>query len=223
MDLLLAVDLRSGLVVHGERGDRSRYRPLTWGLSPSADPERYVRHIGPRFLYIADLDRITGAGSHEREVASCSALVERAYVDRGRRDPSDYLHDPKIINIAATETSIADLSLYPGGYLSLDLKGGLVMPAGQQPVALLEKAGDWHFEGCIVLNIEVVGTGAGVPEELLVELRAAYDLPLLYGGGVAGPDDLDLISRIGLDGAIVATAVHRGRIPLDAVRRGTWC
>jgi len=46
---------------------------------------------------------------------------------------------------------------------------------------------------------------------------------LLYGGGVAGVDDIHLLSDIGFDGAIIATAVHRGTVPLDWIRRGCQC
>ncbi|HQJ87563.1 MAG TPA: HisA/HisF-related TIM barrel protein, partial [Methanoregulaceae archaeon] len=45
---------------------------------------------------------------------------------------------------------------------------------------------------------------------------------LFYGGGVRSTADLDLLRDAGFDGAIVATAVHRGCIPLDAIRSGRW-
>lgn len=223
MDLVLAMDLQSGLVVHGKRGLRSSYRPLTWGLSPSADPREYLLCLSPRFLYIADLDRISGRGSHEREIGICSSLVERCYVDRGCRTPEEYLEGPGITNIAATETSLAPLSRYHGGFLSIDVKDGRVIPSGDDPVRMMKEAGSWDFEGCILLNIGAVGTGEGIPEEMLSALREAFDRTLFYGGGVGSAGDLDLLSVLGFDGAIVATGVHRGTIPLDALRRGAWC
>ncbi|MDD1716530.1 MAG: nickel transporter [Methanolinea sp.] len=223
MDLVLAMDLRSGMVVHGMRGMRSTYRPLTWGLSPSADPREYLLCLSPRFLYIADLDRISGRGSHEREIRICSSLVERCYVDRGCRTPEDYLDGAGITNIAATETSQAPLSQYHGGFLSIDVKDGVVIPSGEDPGLVMKEACSWDFEGCILLNIGAVGTGEGIREENLSALRETYDRTLFYGGGVGSTTDLDRLSNLGFDGAIVATGVHRGRIPLDALRRGVWC
>jgi len=38
MELVLAMDLRRNLVVHGKSGLRATYKPLDWGLSPTAEP-----------------------------------------------------------------------------------------------------------------------------------------------------------------------------------------
>jgi phosphoribosylformimino-5-aminoimidazole carboxamide ribotide isomerase len=54
-------------------------------------------------------------------------------------------------------------------------------------------------------------------------LRSATAKYLLFGGGISGVRDLDLLASAGFDGAVVATAVHTGKIPIDAVRRGFWC
>ena len=127
MDLVLAMDLKEGSVVHGKRGDRAKYRPLTWGISPTADPAGYLAVMQPRFLYIADLDRIAGTGSHDAAIASCARRVECCYVDRGCRSPDDLLTGAHIVNVVGTETA-GDLSRYRGGMLSLDVRDGLVLP-----------------------------------------------------------------------------------------------
>lgn len=223
MDLILAVDLMGGRVVHGSSGKRDTYRPLTWGLSPTSDPEGYTLALSPRNLYVADLDCIMRTGDHTAQVIACSSLVDRCFLDRGCRSPADYLRKPGIIDIAGTETTHADLSEYPGGYVSLDIRDGRVIPSGGEPRDLLRSAVDWNFEGAIILNIGAVGTGAGISPASCGGLRDAYDKPLLYGGGVATPADLDTLSALGFDGAIVATAIHRGAIPLESLRRGIWC
>jgi len=222
MDLILAVDLKAGQVVHGSSGNRDTYRPLTWGLSPTADPEGYIRALSPRHLYIADLDRIMGIGDHRAEAIACSALVSTCYLDRGCHGPADYLNQRGIIDIAATETTRAELSSYPGGYVSLDVRNGCVIPSGEEPLILLRKARQWSFQGAILLNVGAVGTGGGVLSPSLAGFREAYEKPLLYGGGIANPGDLDRLAELGFDGAIVATALHQGAIPLEDIRRGRW-
>jgi phosphoribosylformimino-5-aminoimidazole carboxamide ribotide isomerase len=223
MQLILAMDLKSGTVVHGSGGERAGYRPLTWGAAPSAVPDAFVSHIRPRFLYIADLDRIERKGDHIREITACSRLVEQCYVDRGCRSPSDLLTIDRVVNVIGTETGGADLSVYTGGYLSIDVKGGHTIPSGEDPVRCLESAEDLGFGGCILLNISAVGTRSGVRGQRLGELRAAYHKPLLYGGGVATMDDIGALADAGFDGAIVATGIHTGAIPLDVIRRGSLC
>ncbi len=91
MKLFLAMDLRQNLVVHGKSGQRETYKPLDWGISPTAEPLGYLRAVRPRYLYIADLDRIEGTGSHDAVIRQCAQEVRCCYVDRGCRFPSDYL------------------------------------------------------------------------------------------------------------------------------------
>ncbi len=226
MELILALDLKGGLVVHGREGKRASYRPLTWGLAPSAEPHAYVSTLKPRFLYIADLDGIEGGRPQDDAVRRCASLVERCYLDRGCRTPAECDEIADVTPVVGTETaaaSIDGLAGYRGGYLSVDVRDGRVIPWGMDPVAVLERAAAMSFEGCIVLNIAAVGTQTGLSRERLARMRAAYTGRLLYGGGIAGTDDIALLADAGFDGAIVATAVHRGAIPLVWLQRGCPC
>lgn len=223
MDLILALDIMGGLVVHGKSGNRSSYAPLDWGISKSAEPLIYIRVIRPRHLYIADLDRIGGQPGNDYQVMAVAHFVDSCFVDRGCRSPEDCLPLPGTIAVIGTETAGADLSGYQGGFLSVDIRDGLVLPSGVRPEEVLKEASGLDLEGCIILNLGAVGTGGGVSGPDLSRLRACYPGRLLYGGGVASEQDLDRIMDAGFDGAIVTTAVHSGAIPLDAVREGTWC
>jgi phosphoribosylformimino-5-aminoimidazole carboxamide ribotide isomerase len=135
----------------------------------------------------------------------------------------DFLNGEHIVNIVGTETGGRNLSRYHGGFLSIDIKNDRVIPCGKTPSEVLASACRWDFDGCILLNVSAVGTGQGINRMALKKLRSAYDRPLYYGGGVATIADLEEISRSGFDGAIVSTAVHRGTIPVDWIRRGSCC
>ncbi|RXE55110.1 nickel transporter [Methanoculleus taiwanensis] len=226
MELILAVDLAGGQVVHGKKGERESYRPLTWGLAPSAEPVAYVSHIRPKFLYIADLDRIRGGRPHDDLVGKIAPLVERCYLDRGCRSPRECTEPGGVTSVIGTETAartIEGLAVYPGGFLSADIRDGRVIPWGIEPAAFLKEVRAMPFEGCILLNIGAVGTEGGLAEADLEEMRSCYPGRLFYGGGVAGPEDIYLLADLGFDGAIVATAVHRGSIPLAWIRSGKPC
>ncbi|NLB00999.1 MAG: nickel transporter [Methanomicrobiales archaeon] len=226
MELILAVDLAGGLVVHGKSGDRAGYRPLSWGISPSAEPEAYLSTLAPRYLYIADLDSLEGRTPQDDLVRRCATMVERCYLDRGCRSPADCTAVEGVTPIVGTETAataIEDLAAYRVGYLSIDIKGGRVLPWGIKPSEMLAQASAFSFEGCIILNISDVGTERGLLREDLEEMRACYPGRLLYGGGVAGVDDIHLLADTGFDGAIIATAVHRGTVPIEWLRRGSPC
>ncbi|HPY59659.1 MAG TPA: HisA/HisF-related TIM barrel protein, partial [Methanospirillum sp.] len=81
----------------------------------------------------------------------------------------------------------------------------------------------FRFETIILLDIGGVGTGQGLNKERLIVFRSAYAGPLLWGGGVSSEADLVLLDNAGFDGAIIATAVHNGNIPVEYIRRGTFC
>jgi phosphoribosylformimino-5-aminoimidazole carboxamide ribotide isomerase len=223
MDLILAADLKSGNIVHGMSGKRDEYRPVVTPLATTAEPVRYVEEIRPRYLYIADLDRISGSGSHDPLIPVLADRVARLLLDRGCRGPADILRIPGVIPVIGTETAGPDLESYPGGFLSVDVKDGRVIPRGLDPAMVLARAGRCRFDGCILLDIGGVGTGRGLDPDRLAAYREAYPGTLLWGGGVASMDDLYLLLRSGYDGAIIATALHQGHIPLDLIREGSLC
>jgi phosphoribosylformimino-5-aminoimidazole carboxamide ribotide isomerase len=223
MELILAMDLKKNHVVHGKSGQREEYNPLAWGCSPTAEPVGFVRALAPRYIYIADLDQIERTGSHDRIITECARLVSTCYADRGCRVPDDFLSGYHITNIVGTETGGEDLSLYGGGFLSLDVKNGRVIPSGREPADVLRQANGWKFDGCIILNIGAVGTQTGLDRMMLDTMRAAYHRKLYWGGGVASAADLFMLKKAGFDGAIIATALHHGKIPLEWIRKGRVC
>ncbi len=223
MDLILAADLKSGSIVHGKSGRRDEYRPVQTPLASTAEPIRYLQEIRPRYLYIADLDRITGVGSHDPIIPALVNEVKTLYLDRGCRSPDDMLNCPNVVNIIGTETAGSDLSVFSEGFLSVDMKDGVVVPEGTDPVQTLKVAGDYSFDGCILLDIGGVGTRRGLDSHFLERCRVAYPGVLFWGGGVASMKDLMLLETCGFDGAIIATALHTGAIPVEMIRGGRLC
>jgi len=80
MELILAVDIKENQVVHGKSGNRANYFPLDWGLASTTELTGYVRELNPKFLYIADLDRIEGTGDHEEIIKSCANRLKNSIV-----------------------------------------------------------------------------------------------------------------------------------------------
>ena len=222
MKVILAADLQDGLVVHGQSGNRAEYKPLTWGLSPSAEPHSYIAVMKPKYLYIADLDRIAFCGDHTETILRLKDAVSEMYVDRGTEIPEEYLPAP-IHTIVGTETIDAPYEEFSGGYLSIDIKDDAVIPGGEAPAEFLASVADTPFEGFIILNISSVGTECGIDPAFVATLRAVIKKPLFYGGGVRSEADLKVLADAGFDGAIVSTAVHKGAIPLALIQEGEFC
>jgi phosphoribosylformimino-5-aminoimidazole carboxamide ribotide isomerase len=223
MDIILAADLKGGEIVQGKSGRRDEYKPVVSPLASSAEPVRYLEDIRPRYLYIADLDRIMGKGIHDTLIPLLADRVATLLLDRGCRSPDDMFAYQNVIPIIGTETAGSELESYRGGYLSVDIRDRLVIPEGKDPAEVLVRAGKCAFEGCIMLDIGGVGTRHGLDPDFLTLCRGSYPGRLLWGGGVGTLADLELLRDAGFDGAIIATALHSGAVPLDLIRSGTLC
>ncbi|HEX6745200.1 MAG TPA: HisA/HisF-related TIM barrel protein [Solirubrobacteraceae bacterium] len=169
-----------------------------------------------------------GAGAHTALLRALAAEA-RVMVDAGVSEPAQAqaLLDLGVHRvIVGTETlsgpdaldrMVAEL---PDGavVLSVDLRDGCVLSADRQLAGLpaldaverLQRAG---LREVIVLDLALVGSGAGPDVTLITELHAAFPgLELLAGGGVRDVEDLRALDVAGAGGALVATALHRGVI-----------
>lgn len=73
-------------------------------------------------------------------------------------------------------------------------------------------------DAIIVLDLARVGTSSGPDFEMMRRVRAAVpDATVLPGGGIRGLDDLRRLAGVGCQGALVATALHDGRLTADDV------
>src|SRR5436190_376794 len=65
----------------------------------------------------------------------------------------------------------------------------------------------------LVIDLARVGSGSGPPLRAVAELAAALpELAIYAGGGVRDDHDLRALQSAGATGALVATALHEGRI-----------
>ena len=178
----------------------------------------------PIYGYVADLNGVEGTGTDNEEgVRACCRLLKKSYVNRGCRafTVSEEDRSMGIFPVISTETGGKNLPDYHGGALTVDLKADRVYPTGERPATFLKTAGTWDFDVCIIINLGSVGTERGLPD-YLSDMRSAYEGLLFYGGGLASVGDLTAVAEAGYDGALIATAVHRGNIPLNAVQRGYY-
>ena len=131
--------------------------------------------------------------------------------------------DPLLPQINLTRQLADDFDHRHRGFLSIDIKNGCVVPSCHKPVDVLRQANGWKFDGCIILNIGAVGTETGLNRDVLEMMRAAYHRKIFWGGGIASSADLHMLQDAGFDGAIIATALHHGKIPMDWIRKGRVC
>ncbi|HWE09360.1 MAG TPA: HisA/HisF-related TIM barrel protein [Solirubrobacteraceae bacterium] len=227
------LDLKGGIVVHARRGQRDDYAPLHSPLVAGCEPVAVARALGgvcrTRRLYVADLDALAGASTDEATLTALTAVAE-PWVDAGATTPeraAALARAGVARSVLGTESlgpETPDARLLaepaPPRVLSVDLRHGrLISPrpelAGREPTAAAPLAAALGVSELLVIDLARVGSGAGPPLQAVAELAAALPGVAIYaGGGVRHDADLRALESAGAAGALVATAVHEGRITL---------
>lgn len=202
-------------------------------LAPGSDPVELARGFSALGLcraYLADLDALGGEPPALGLVEALAAVLpDGVWVDAGACDAKA----ARRLLDAGAARAVIGLETLPGRdalaalaaevdpdrlTFSLDLRGERTVTAapelaGASPEAALGAALETGLRVAIVLDLERVGSGAGPPVALLRRLRERFpEARLLAGGGVRDVGDLRTLAAAGCAGALVATALHEGRI-----------
>ena len=240
MKILPVLDLLDGIAVRGVAGKRNAYRPVESQLVNNADPllvaEAFRDNFGLTEFYLADLDAIL----HDRPNLSIyEALVNHGFdliVDAGLRDIDragelfahgvsaviaglETIPSPELLR-GLTQTFHSDRVLF-----SLDLKNGT--PLGDlrpwetsDPFEIGRRAVDAGMTRMIILDLAAVGVHDGISTIPLCQRLQDHSpqLQIVTGGGVRDTDDLKQLAVIGIDGVLIASALHNGRIDAATIR-----
>jgi HisA/HisF family protein len=234
MRVIPVLDVRHGQAVRAVAGDRAHYGPLTSVLHGGPDPVALARSgrdaWGLPDLYLADLDAITGRSDPDLTLYRALAdLGLNLWIDAGVRDAGDL---PALLGagvgrvVVGLETArgpeaMAGVVAQAGSdrvAFSLDLRDGRPMvdtrPAWgtDDPLELARLAIDAGARRIIHLDLARVGTGRGVGHPVWRGPEPAGPVEWVVGGGIAGPVELRDLSRAGVWGVLVGSALHDGRI-----------
>jgi HisA/HisF family protein len=240
MRVVPVIDIKSGIVVHARRGNRAQYAPLDSPLVDGCEPVAVARALcsvcRTRSLYVADLDALAGVPVNEAVLAALTSVAE-PWVDAGATTPgraAALARAGVARNVVGTEPlgpgaaepgAGVNRSGAPPVALSVDLRGGrLISPdpglAGREPSAALPLARALNVRELLVIDLARVGSGSGPPLDAVSELAAALPAVAIYaGGGVRDDADPCALESAGAAGALVATALHEGRITPRRVTR----
>ncbi|MEO8157328.1 MAG: HisA/HisF-related TIM barrel protein [Betaproteobacteria bacterium] len=232
-NLIPVIDLKEGMVVHAREGRREEYRPVDSRLGSGADPLQIVAALLAlhpfRCLYAADLDAIQQRGGN---MASLQAIHRHfpkleLWVDIGMSDETGLarwldagLGRPVIGSESLRDASfvalVRDRCVKPSPVLSLDHVG----EDFRGPQVLLTHPERYWPQRVLAMNLQRVGSDRGPDLELIVGLAARVPGCQVYAaGGVRSIADLESIATAGAAGALIASALHDGRIgPADLAR-----
>jgi phosphoribosylformimino-5-aminoimidazole carboxamide ribotide isomerase len=224
MRIVPVLDLKGGVVVHARRGQRAEYAPLQSPLVDGCEPVAVARALcavcRTRKIYVADLDALAGEPVNEPILAALAEVAE-PWVDAGATTPerAAALHRAGVArNVVGTESLDTGAEITRPVVLSIDLRDGrLISPdpalAGRGPTAAAPLARALSVREVLVIDLARVGSGSGPPLDAVAELASALPGVAIYaGGGVRDDADLRALESAGAAGALVATALHEGRV-----------
>jgi 1-(5-phosphoribosyl)-5-[(5-phosphoribosylamino)methylideneamino] imidazole-4-carboxamide isomerase/N-(5'phosphoribosyl)anthranilate isomerase len=227
--LLPAVDVADGQavrLVQGEAGSETSYGdPLAAALA--------WQEQGAEWVHLVDLDAAFGRGSnHDLLAAVVGKLDVAVELSGGIRDDESLA---AALATGAARVNIGTAALENPDWVrriiadhgeriavGLDVRGTTLAARGwtKEGGELFDVLGRLDADGCaryVVTDVRRDGTLTGPNVDLLRDVCAATDRPVVASGGVSSLDDLRALSGLvdlGVEGAIVGKALYAGAFTL---------
>jgi phosphoribosyl isomerase A len=228
--LLPAVDVAAGQavrLVRGEAGTETSY----------GDPVEAAvawQRAGAEWVHLVDLDAAFGRGSNRELLAEVvKALDVKVEMSGGIRDDASLA---AALDAGAARVNLGTAALEDPGWcataiaahgdriaVGLDVRGTTLSARGwtRDGGDLWEVLARLDGEGCaryVVTDVNSDGTLRGPNLDLLGEVCARTDRPVIASGGVSSLDDLRALRALvprGVEGAIVGKALYAGAFTLE--------
>lgn len=229
LTLLPAVDVADGAavrLVQGRAGTETSYgSPLEAALAWQRD--------GADWIHLVDLDAAFGRGDNRVLIADLVGELDvQVELSGGIRDDSSLA--------AALQTGCARVNLGTAALEDPEWTGRVIAEHGEQVAVGLDVRGDtlsargwtrdggnlWEVlarldaQGCaryVVTDVHRDGMLTGPNVDLLHQVCAATDRPVIASGGVSNLDDLKALGALaveGLEGVIIGKALYAGAFTL---------
>lgn len=234
--LVFVMDIFNRTVVLAKGGIRENYLPVSDSSSvcKTSIPLEILEFLHPGEVYIADLNALQGKGPLDinAEVIREVSLKADTMLDFGVSSLKDVDKALSIAGTAVIGTETGTLAVIkdsatrnPGRIsVSIDVKHGQILKQDpeipEDPFEIVKLLNGLPLKDLIFLDLDRVGTASGFDHEFLHKLSESSVHDVLLAGGVRGMEDLFALDSLGIKGALVATAIHSGSVPLEVMTRG---
>jgi phosphoribosylformimino-5-aminoimidazole carboxamide ribotide isomerase len=237
-EILLAIDLRGGMVVRLREGDFAR--ETIYRDDPVATAQQFASE-GATWLHVVDLDGARGEARQEGVIRAIVAAVGRVrcQVAGGLRSREAVAG---MLSAGAERVVVGTAAVADPGFASqavidhgadhivgaLDVRDGQAVGEGwragavsRPAVEALHALADAGIERFAVTAIARDGRMAGPDLRMLERMVDAGRAAILASGGIASLADLRAVRDIGCTGAIIGRALYEGTIDLSEALRET--
>jgi phosphoribosylformimino-5-aminoimidazole carboxamide ribotide isomerase len=220
MQIIPVIDLNNGIVVHAKQGNRDHYAPLKSEICKSSAIfdviDRFWTLYGFTTIYIADLNAITHQSNNSALLGDVltsfphiTFWIDGGYPlsDDGFQQLENYC--PVLGSESFQDKNISELKKFEKNFiLSLDYA-----VTGEMGAKTLFSSQDLWPENIIIMSLSRVGSNQGPDLDRLLAYRKQYpQQKIIAAGGIRDNEDLKKLEQIEIYQALVATALHNGRI-----------
>lgn len=235
MRIIPAIDIIGGKCVRLSQGEYDSKK--VYHENP-LDVAKMFQDNGVKYLHLVDLD-----GAKAKHVVNLKVLQEitsktNLIVDFGGGIKSDddiksvFDNGAQQVTVGSVAVSNPEkLEAWLAQYgsekviLGADVKDGMVAISGWQTVSSLSLSGfikEYVKKGVqyvICTDISKDGMLQGTSVDLYKELRLEFpQLKIIASGGVTNISELDVLTKMGMDGAIIGKAIYEGTIKLSDLK-----
>jgi phosphoribosylformimino-5-aminoimidazole carboxamide ribotide isomerase len=234
MEIIPAIDIRGGRCVRLEQGDYKR--ETVFGDDPVAVARRW-QDAGAKRLHVVDLDGAREGGPrNEKAIREILATVSvKVQVGGGIRDIATIqrYRDAGADRVILGTTAVKDQTTLMNAIVlfrervvvGVDARGGVVATEGWVEASslaatdLVKQLSEMGVSRIVYTDIlrDATLTGPNF-ETILALLEFISGLPspvsVIVAGGLSSVDDLQCLSALGIEGAIVGKAIYTGDIDL---------
>ena len=232
--LLPAVDVREGQAVRLVQGELAQQTNYGSPLDAALD----FQNAGAEWIHLVDLDAAFGTGSNHELLAEVIGKLDiKVELSGGIRDEETL---QRALATGCERINLGTAALEDPGWtasvisrfgnqiaVGLDVRGHTLAARGwtRDGGDLFETISRLDRDGCaryVVTDVNKDGTLQGPNLNLLREVCAATNKPIIASGGVSTLDDLRalrILTALGVEGAIVGKALYAGAFTLaDALQ-----
>ena len=238
MLVIPAIDVSGGRLARLDEGRPTRVD--AFGGEPAAAAAAFGA-AGAQWVHVVDMDRaFTGEAAALELISEIAALGLRVQASGGistvdgvdgalaRGASRAVLGSGALRDSQEVERAVGAFG--EGVAVGIDVEGGAVLPrarwsgADAEPLDLRETIGWLVSAGTarvVLTELSRVGTLEGPGTSVLATVVAS-GMRVLASGGVASADDLGVLARAGVEGAIVGRALYDGTLELAAALEAVW-
>jgi len=229
LKLYPAIDIAGGQVVRLAQGDFARQ--TAYSSNPLEVACRFAEQ-GARRLHIVDLDAAKSGVSHNRgiigEICRATGLPVEAGGGVRSFEAAEALFVCGVQSVVVGTKAVTDPAFlgelaraYPNRVsVGLDSKGGYVMTHGwiENSGTTLEEAlhrfDRFPLASAIVTDIGRDGMLGGIDSAFYAYLQSITALEVTASGGIGAIEDLEMLARAGVKGAILGKSLYEERLDL---------